>query len=107
MMGNNMQCPICRNRKSHENMTYCLRCSINLAPPLDGINFVENPPHYNNGGAKCSSCEKTVECIDVTRHMSFNLGNAIKYIWRCELKGNKREDLEKAIWYLKDELKKQ
>jgi hypothetical protein len=37
--------------------------------------------------------------------MSFNLGNAIKYIWRCEKKGNKIEDLRKALWYIEDEIK--
>ena len=38
--------------------------------------------------------------------MGFNLGNAIKYIWRADLKGNSIQDLEKAIWYLQDELTK-
>jgi len=36
--------------------------------------------------------------------MGFNLGNALKYIWRCDLKHDAIEDLEKAIWYIKDEL---
>lgn len=65
---------------------------------------VNNPAHYNSSQAKCSGCEKIIECIDVTRHMSFSLGNAMKYIWRCEHKGKKKEDIEKAIWYLNDEL---
>lgn len=65
---------------------------------------VNHPPHYTNSPAKCSSCEKTIECIDVTRHMSFNLGNATKYIWRCDLKKDAIEDLRKAIFYLNDEI---
>ena len=38
--------------------------------------------------------------------MGFNLGNAFKYIYRCDLKDDAIEDLEKAIWYLRDEIKK-
>lgn len=46
-----------------------------------------------------------MECIDVVAHMGFNLGNAMKYVWRAGLKDptKKREDLEKAIWYVKRE----
>jgi hypothetical protein len=38
--------------------------------------------------------------------MGFNLGNAIKYIWRADEKGKRIEDLEKAVWYLTDEIQK-
>lgn len=64
---------------------------------------VNHPSHYTNSKAICSQCEATIECIDVTRHMGFNLGNAMKYIWRHEMK-NGRTDIEKAIWYLRDYL---
>lgn len=57
---------------------------------------VHRPKHYN-------SHPSGIECIEVTRHMSFNLGNAMKYVWRADLK-NGIEDLEKAIWYLNDEI---
>lgn len=67
---------------------------------------INHPHHYTNAAAKCSSCAQLIECIDVTRHMNFNLGNAIKYIWRCDLKNNPIDDLKKAIWYLQDEIKK-
>lgn len=63
---------------------------------------VNHPQHYQSV-SKCE-CGKTIECINITREMGFNLGNAIKYIWRCEKKGKKAEDLKKAIWYLQDEL---
>lgn len=66
---------------------------------------VNHPKHYCSSNAKCSNCNHAIECIDVTRHLSFNLGNAIKYLWRYELK-NGAEDLEKAIWYIKDEIKR-
>lgn len=45
-----------------------------------------------------------VECIEVSRHMNFNLGNALKYIWRADHKGNQVQDLRKAAWYVLDEL---
>ncbi|MDE2024901.1 MAG: DUF3310 domain-containing protein [Patescibacteria group bacterium] len=67
---------------------------------------VYNPKHYNSSEAKCSKCKNPIECIDVTRHLNFNIGNAIKYFWRYELKSNPIEDLEKAVWYIKDEIKR-
>jgi hypothetical protein len=36
--------------------------------------------------------------------MSFNLGNVIKYIWRASEKGAPVEDLQKALWYIRDEI---
>jgi hypothetical protein len=45
-----------------------------------------------------------VECIQVTEHMGFCLGNAMKYIWRADEKGRAVEDLEKAKWYLEREI---
>jgi len=47
-----------------------------------------------------------IECIEITRHMNFNLGNAIKYIWRADLKNDALEDLKKAIWYIQDEIQR-
>ena len=69
------------------------------------IDNVNNPPHYNNSPAKCD-CGRRIECIDITRHYPFNIGNAIKYLWRAELKGNALEDLKKAAWYIQDEISK-
>jgi hypothetical protein len=61
--------------------------------------MVNHPPHYK-------SHPSGIECIEITRHMGFNLGNAIKYIWRSDLKNSAIEDLKKARWYLDDEIKK-
>ena len=59
---------------------------------------VNNPPHYLQHPSG-------VECIQITEHMNFCLGNAIKYIWRAGLKAdNPVQDLEKAVWYLKREI---
>lgn len=60
--------------------------------------MVNHPPHYTNHPSG-------VECIQITRHMSFNLGNAVKYIWRADLKGQSIEDLKKAVFYINDEIK--
>ncbi len=59
--------------------------------------MVDHPPHY-------TSHPSGVECIDVAEHMGFNLGNALKYIWRADLKGDAIEDLRKARWYLDREI---
>jgi hypothetical protein len=66
---------------------------------------VNHPKHYTTLGAVCDKCKEPIECIQVVRHMQYNLGNAIKYIWRCDLKGKSVEDLRKAVWYLQDEIK--
>ncbi len=58
---------------------------------------VHNPSHY-------TSHPSGVECIQITRHMGFNLGNAVKYIWRAGLKGAAIQDLEKARFYIDDEI---
>ena len=58
---------------------------------------VNHPPHY-------TSHPSGVECIQVTEHMSFCLGNAMKYIWRADLKYDAIEDLKKAVWYLEREI---
>jgi len=60
---------------------------------------VNHPPHY-------TSHPSGVECIEVTRHMGFNLGNVLKYVWRADLKGKAIEDLEKAQFYLADEIQR-
>ena len=60
---------------------------------------VNRPPHYTEHPSG-------IECIQVTEHMGFNLGNAIKYIWRCDLKKDAIEDLKKAKWYIEREIKK-
>ncbi|WIY25104.1 DUF3310 domain-containing protein [Parasedimentitalea psychrophila] len=59
---------------------------------------VNHPQHY-------TSHPSSLECIQVTEHMNFNCGNAVKYIWRADDKGKAIEDLEKARWYLDREIK--
>lgn len=63
---------------------------------------INHPKHYNDLPAKCL-CGRSIECIDIVRHMDFSIGNAIKYLWRFENK-NGVEDLKKAIWYIEDKI---
>ncbi len=58
-----------------------------------------NPSHYRRHPSG-------VECIEITRHLNFNVGNAIKYIWRYQDKGDPIENLKKAQWYLDDEIRR-
>lgn len=60
---------------------------------------VDHPSHYTQNPAG-------VECWDVAQHMNFNLGNALKYIWRAGLKTNTpaADDLRKARNYIDHEL---
>lgn len=58
---------------------------------------VNHPKHYTEHPSG-------IECIEVTRHFNFCLGNAIKYIWRAGLKGDAVEDLRKAMWYIQQEI---
>ena len=60
---------------------------------------VNHPSHYTNHPSG-------IECIQITEHMNFCLGNAIKYIWRAGLKDNTAavEDLMKASWYIDREI---
>jgi hypothetical protein len=67
---------------------------------------VNSPKHY-------TSHPSGVSCIDIVRHYCFSVGNAIKYLWRAGLKTEEGmtdkekeiEDLNKAIWYIKDRIK--
>lgn len=68
---------------------------MNAAEP----DIVNHPPHY-------TSHPSGIECIQITEHMGFNLGNAFKYIWRADEKGKALEDLEKARWYINREIER-
>lgn len=60
--------------------------------------FVDHPQHYNDH-------PKSIECIEVIEDFTFNLGTAVKYLWRAGLKPGAAtdEDLKKAIWYIERE----
>lgn len=81
-----------------------LLSDVEEAPEPDAVN---HPSHYN-------SDPSGVECIEITRHRNFNIGAAFKYLWRAGLKEDASldnlekeiEDLEKAIFHIKDEIKR-
>ncbi|WP_445778869.1 DUF3310 domain-containing protein [Shewanella sp.] len=59
---------------------------------------VNHPSHYTEHPSG-------IECIEITEHMSFCVGNAIKYLWRADLKhADALEDLQKALWYINREI---
>lgn len=60
---------------------------------------VDCPAHYTEHPSG-------VDCITITEHMNFCLGNVIKYVWRADKKGEAVEDLEKARWYIDREIKR-
>lgn len=71
----------------------------NTVKPSDPVN---HPTHY-------AGHPSGVECIQITEHMNFCRGNAVKYIWRAGEKGGpdkEIEDLEKARWYLDREIER-
>lgn len=65
------------------------------------VDQVNHPTHY-------TSDPSGVECIQITRHRNFNIGNAFKYLWRAGIKNEdtQLEDLKKAIFYIQDEIKR-
>ena len=63
-------------------------------PKSDPVN---HPAHYKVGGIE------TIDFIEAKR-LNYNMGNAVKYITRADHKGNRKQDLEKALWYIQREL---
>ena len=95
-------CYDCANYKSAEGGNYCSRAGHKVVlkdteTPMDDP--VNHPKHY-------TSDPSGVECITITRHRNFNIGNAMKYLWRAGLKDSDAhvQDLEKAIFYINDEI---
>lgn len=85
--------------RQHANCPVSVRGRFVEAPQKTTADPVDHPSHY-------TAHPSGVECITITEHMNFNLGNAIKYIWRAGLKDSKnhREDLKKAAWYVTREI---
>lgn len=77
-----------------EEMASLINPPEEAAVPADMIN---HPPHYTDHPSG-------VECIQITEHMNFCRGNAVKYIWRAGEKGDEIEDLKKARWYIDREI---
>jgi hypothetical protein len=86
---------------SESHADYCICCGTKTTAgqkqESGSHDPVNHPEHYTNSSSG-------IECIDITENMNFCLGNAVKYIWRADLKGNPIEDLKKAVWYLEREI---
>ena len=89
------------------NAMQLLKCLIDRKDKEQKSDSVNHPAHYN-------SHPSGIECIEIARHHNFNIGNTIKYLWRAGLKSEEGmedndkqiEDLNKAIWYINDEIKR-
>ena len=86
-------------REAAKPLSEAIKEWVDIKEDEEIVDIVNQPPHYTEHPSG-------IECIQVTEHMSFNLGNAIKYIWRCDLKQDAIEDLKKAKWYIDREIDK-
>lgn len=84
-----LYCVSCGNHTDTPQHHYA--CEVTKTP--DAVN---NPSHYTWLGG--------IEVIDITEHLSFTLGNVVKYVLRADHKGKPIEDLRKAAWYLNREI---
>jgi hypothetical protein len=67
---------------------------------LEFDTVVNHPAHYN-------AHPSGVECIEIVEHLSYNLGNAVKYVWRAGLKSETPiDDLKKAAWHVQREIER-
>lgn len=93
------------NRQNSTGNTNKVERNIEIVSEIKPEDRVNHPSYYQDPSG--------VECITVTRHRDFNIGNAMKYLWRAGLKKeegisdiNKQiEDLKKAIFFINDEIK--
>lgn len=93
-------------QKVLDNKEYFIEVKSTEDKKISVNDNVNHPKHYTNHPSG-------IECIEITRHYCFSIGNAIKYLWRAGLKTeegmtNKQkeiEDLKKAIWYINDRIK--
>jgi len=68
---------------------------VTMAEPK--ADLVNHPAHYKYGGIE------TIDFIEA-KELGYNLGNVVKYVTRSDHKGNRKQDLEKAAWYLAREI---
>ena len=80
--------------------TYSLDAAYEDIKPLPDFNPVTKPMHYVQG--------RKYEPVKVINdwNLSFNLGNVVKYVSRAGRKDNKKQDLEKALFYLQQEIER-
>lgn len=79
--------------------------TVRLQHAGTALEQVSHPAHYNDLPARCKHGHP-IECIDVVQHMTFNQGNAVKYLWRLFGKGDPVVNLQKAITYCQYEIER-
>ena len=77
------KCICCREYRNVSDEGLCEHCAIGVDDDIT------NPNHY--------TWIPGIECKDVVKHMEWAIGNAVKYLWRCNHKGNREKDINKAI----------
>jgi len=87
------------DRETSLKMLKQAKRGVDRVPDPKSDDPVNHPAHY-------TAHPSGVECIQITEHMGFNLGNAVKYVWRAGEKGDAVEDLLKAAWYIDREIKR-
>lgn len=91
------QRPPVRNPPPYNHTVVENAAGFNAARPAElRPDMVNHPPHYTGHPSG-------VECIEVAEHLPFCLGNAFKYLFRRNDKGSRRQNLEKALWYIRRE----
>lgn len=73
--------------------------TITLGAVQEPVDMVNHPPHYKSGGIE------TIDFIE-SKGLNYRLGNVVKYVTRADHKGDRMEDLKKALWYLQREIEK-
>jgi len=87
---------------THEETSFLIRMQQHFAELPVGkalTDTVHHPPHYTGHPSG-------IECIEITKHMNFCLGNVVKYVWRADQKGDPIENLLKAREYLNYEIER-
>ena len=85
-----LSCAKCGSHYVNKDLN-CANCEKEQGREDDSVDMVNHPPHYKDASG--------IECIEVTKHMSFLGGNCFKYLYRAGSKGDAIEDLKKAAWY--------
>lgn len=95
----------CENCKHQYEEDICEGCFIAEKNGFAASNFepktadpVNHPSHYETGKFECIEVMKEIYGVEAVQN--FCLLNAFKYLYRCENKNNKAEDIKKANWYL-------
>lgn len=113
-LGQSIACPHCHNVSTVDRVSNGAGQEVSGVAWVPAVN-VDHPQHYQQVSAIGKpilialgiapelleiECLEAIEALEKEGDWSFSLLNAIKYLWRCGLKGDATEDLKKAHWYL-------